>query len=210
MHVGGAELGKMRDEGFSVAELRDACARINRAGGDAKLVMLSDVLPAHLREQQHLEAATLHICGGVASLLNDAGAADRMLAEQSSVVYDKKFWNARRSKTLNKRARYNVLFGPEAQAASDDFKQCTVAAFSSVPTLESLRAALPKWLGKKARLPYAEGNFYFEQRSGIGFHGDAERKIVVCASLGATSSPTSPSSWSSGCSCVARACGSLR
>jgi len=31
---------------------------------------------------------------------------------------------------------------------------------------------------------YAVGNHYYEFKSGIGFHGDAERKIVLCVSLG--------------------------
>ena len=55
-----------------------------------------------------------------------------------------------------------------------------------MPTLQALKAALPTWLGEKARVAYAEGNHYYEQRSGIGFHGDAERKLVICASLCAT------------------------
>jgi hypothetical protein len=39
-------------------------------------------------------------------------------------------------------------------------------------------------LGTKAKDLNCEGNYYFEQKSGIGFHGDAERKIVICCSLG--------------------------
>ena len=33
----------------------------------------------------------------------------------------------------------------------------------------------------------AEGNKYFHNKSGIGFHGDAERKTVICISLGKSS-----------------------
>ena len=40
------------------------------------------------------------------------------------------------------------------------------------------------FLGDKAKNLNAEGNYYYEQKSGIGFHGDAERKIVICLSLG--------------------------
>ena len=188
LHVGGQELGegKMRDEGFTVAELQVARDRINATGGSAQLVMLSDALPAGELRDAH-EAAVLHVRGGVGTMLADAGAANRMLGEQKEVAYDTKFWHARQRKTMNKRARHNVLFGVEAQEASEDYQRCTVAPFSSVPTLEALRQALPMWLGPKATLPYAEGNHYFEARSGIGFHGDAERKIVICASLGTTS-----------------------
>ena len=185
LHVGGQELGEMRNEGFTVAELQGARDRVNAVGGSAQLVMLSDVLPEELRGAH--EAAVLHVKGGVGTMLATPGAADRMLGEQNEVAYDEKFWHARQRKTMNKRARHNVLFGVAAQEASDDFQTCTVVPFSSVPTLEALRQALPTWLGPKAALPYAEGNHYFEARSGIGFHGDAERKIVVCASLGTAS-----------------------
>ena len=62
-------------------------------------------------------------------------------------------------------------------------------AFDSVPRLQKFRAALPGLLGDKApahiptrtsaHLAYArqaaglsaEGNHYFEEKSGIGFHG---------------------------------------
>ena len=30
----------------------------------------------------------------------------------------------------------------------------------------------------------AEGNCYYKKTSGIGFHGDSERKVVICLSLG--------------------------
>ena len=54
------------------------------------------------------------------ALLSDSDAPDRMLREQRGVAYDQKFWHARQRRTLNKRARYNVLFGPEMRAASDE------------------------------------------------------------------------------------------
>ena len=38
--------------------------------------------------------------------------------------------------------------------------------------------------GPKADRLLAQGNKYYEEGSGIGFHGDGERKIVICLSLG--------------------------
>jgi hypothetical protein len=38
--------------------------------------------------------------------------------------------------------------------------------------------------GRVAGLP-AEGNFYFDaSQTGIGFHGDSERRVVIAARLG--------------------------
>ena len=39
-------------------------------------------------------------------------------------------------------------------------------------------------LGNKTKKLNAEGNKYFHDKAGIGYHGDAERKIVICLSLG--------------------------
>jgi alkylated DNA repair dioxygenase AlkB len=41
--------------------------------------------------------------------------------------------------------------------------------------------------GKKAKKLNAEGNYYFHDKSGIGFHGDTERNILICISLGNSS-----------------------
>ena len=42
-------------------------------------------------------------------------------------------------------------------------------------------------LGPKAENLNAEGNHYNHGKAGIGFHGDAERKTVICLSLGGSS-----------------------
>ena len=53
--------------------------------------------------------------------------------------------------------------------------------------MKHFKGLLPSVLGEKANGLNAEGNHYDHSKSGIGFHGDAERKIVVCLSLGKTS-----------------------
>jgi len=37
--------------------------------------------------------------------------ADNLYKEQMSIEYDKKYFDRRRGRTLNKRARYNIVFG---------------------------------------------------------------------------------------------------
>jgi len=180
--VGGQEVGSRREKGFTVAELQAAMKMVTDRGHRAELYMVSDALPPGLREEH--EAATLVIRDGANLMLGRATAADDLLVEQQTVAYDRLFWNARQRKTLNKRARYNVVFGPEAVEHNDTYQQPTVHALTGLPLLGGVANALPHWLGAKADGLFAEGNHYFEKRSGIGFHGDAERKIVVCLSLG--------------------------
>lgn len=180
LHVGGAELGTMRSEGFSVAELDFVAKQLVAAGKEAELLLVSDALPEPLRAAN--EAAVLVIRDGA----NVFGAsADAMLAEQEGLQYDRKFYHTRQRKTMHKRARYNTVFGDEHESASECFKQPTVHAFP--PHLRAFRAGLAAVLGPKAVDLKAEGNHYFEPSSGIGFHGDSERKIVACLSLGSAS-----------------------
>ena len=52
--------------------------------------------------------------------------------------------------------------------------------FNSVPLTKYIREALPQILGEKAKDKNAEGNYYYDlNKTGIGFHGDAERKDVI-------------------------------
>eukprot|EP00438_Fugacium_kawagutii_P010262 Skav225659 [mRNA] locus=scaffold1924:7801:13700:+ [translate_table: standard] len=118
LHVGGAEMGSQRECGFSVSELRTLAASF---GAQAELILLSDLLPEKLRSQN--EAATLVIRDGASVFLNKESAADDLLLEQKAIQYDFKFWDTRRSRTLNKRARYNMVFGDEGVRPSKDYKQ---------------------------------------------------------------------------------------
>jgi alkylated DNA repair dioxygenase AlkB len=186
----------MRETGISVQELEAVATKMNALQeGCAEVVYLSKTLPEDLRTEH--EAAVLVIrdgarliqqtCGDMPADAAGAGTnkADALYEEQTAkVVYDRKYFDNRRSRTLNKRARFNVVFGAEDRVASDDYKEYTVVAFNRLPHLDAFRKALPSVLGEHGNGLNAEGNHYYESKSGIGFHGDAERKIVVCLSLG--------------------------
>lgn len=181
-HVGGVAVGAtIRAQGFTVDELRAVAAAHADDVGACELLMLSDVLPEALRVGN--EAAVLVLRGAAARLLHVD--ADALLREQRErVAYDDKYWDARRRVTLNKRARYNAVFADEACAHSADYAQPTVHAFSDVPMLARVRARLFALLGAKAANLNAEGNYYYRAASGIGYHGDTDRRMVVCLCLG--------------------------
>ena len=75
LHSGSKEIGKIRDKGFSVAELR----KIKKKIKNSKLIMLSDILPDELRKEN--EACLLVIKNGIDLFLKE-GSADKMLKEQ--------------------------------------------------------------------------------------------------------------------------------
>jgi len=136
------------------------------------------------------DASIMLVKNGAELFLNEdegevTSAADSLFNEQQELDYDTKFYNTRQRKTLNKRARYNTTFGECDIKHNDDYSIPTCHAFP--PLLSKFRSGLSKLLGPKADDLKAEGNFYFEPKSGIGYHGDEERKVVICLSLGSTS-----------------------
>ena len=192
LHEGGEEIGgTIRLNGFSVDDLERIEKQINDKSTElgsppAQVVRLDGLLPEELREDN--SAAVLLVRNGVHHIMNGDMTADILYAEQKEhVTYDKKYYDVRRARTLNKRARYNVVFGNEGRVASVDYRQCTIVPFGSLPHLNRFRVALGEVLGEQADGLSAEGNHYYHDQSGIGFHGDGERKIVICASLGKTS-----------------------
>lgn len=189
LHIGGKEYGKGRlDHGFSTQELK----KIAENNNNAEYVSISDKLPEKLRKEN--EAGILIFRSTLKKQNNSNNKkftislnkkeADKLYLEQETINYDKKYWDNRRKKTLNKRARYNIVFGKEKKNNSNDYKQCSVIAFNDLKYLKKFRKRLKLILGSKSRKLNAEGNKYFHKDSGIGFHGDAERKIVICLSLG--------------------------
>lgn len=180
LHIGGKEFGAgRRDAGFSVSELGELGASLPHS----ELIMLSDALPKHLRAGH--QAGVLVLREGAQTILQEPDAALHLWREQENVEYDCKFFD--RGRTKNKVARHNIVFGEKGQQASEDYRECTVKAFSELPWLARFRASLSGPLGAKAANLNAEGNHYYTSTCGIGFHGDSERKVVVCLSLGAAS-----------------------
>lgn len=184
LHVGGKEIGSgIREHGFTVDDLRSIRDAVTKSGGTAELYDISGRLPDEHRSAN--EAATLVIRNGADLVCGQENAAGTLLEEQRGISYDRKFWNARQQKTMNKRARYNTTFSDSSVSPSPDYQTPSTHKFPEM--LGKFRDGLVPILGDNAANLNAEGNHYFKPQSGIGFHGDAERKIVICLSLGGSS-----------------------
>lgn len=191
-HAGMQILGKPAEAGFTRAELEEARARLAAAGHAAELVDLRPALEAARRAAEDAEeygplsdledACVLVVRGGLGALLPEASATD-LMEEHMALPVDTKAWM--RGRVVNKRARHNLCYADEAQAPDYEAKRGRIVAFDSVPLLSALRSELPAFLGPKAAGLVAELNLYYDvTRCGIGYHGDTERRIVVCARLG--------------------------
>ena len=91
-----------------------------------------------------------------------------------------------RGKVMNKNARWNNCFGDFSQKSDIiNYGKGTVIHFKDSP-LVGLRKKI-EIFGPKTKNLNAELNYYYDiNKCGIGFHGDTERKIVVCARFGAS------------------------
>lgn len=115
--------------------------------------------------------------------------------ELTKLDWDKKYYDTRRKKVLNKHARSNIVLLEGIEQDSDyENKKGTIIDSNKLKKFKKFKEILCKTINKKcdnkADNLIAEGNRYFDlKKCGIGFHGDAERTRVICLSLGADNYP---------------------
>ena len=80
------------------------------------------------KEYKNDNQAAVLIIRNAAELFLGINGADKLLQEQDNINYDKKYFDYRRKKTLNKRARYNIVFGKQEVLHSDDYKTFSIKA----------------------------------------------------------------------------------
>lgn len=180
-HKGMQIIGKKSDKGFSIKELERA-EKFFKAKG-CKTVMLN--LNSLIQGVESQQARVLIVRKGVNAILNDQKGDDKMYEEQSKLPRDKKAFMYGR--VVNKKARWNLCFGEDAQKPHYEEKRGTVVSFDSVPVLQRIRKSLVDVIGEKTEGLQVEGNYYYDpKKCFIGFHGDFERRKVIGVRLGAS------------------------
>lgn len=107
------------------------------------------------------------------------------IKEMESYEWDRKYWDTRRQKVLNKLARANVCYGKECREPNYENKQGTIVGFDKSPLVGNL-LQIVEILMKDTEL-IVEGNQYDDvKKNGIGPHGDTERVCVSCLRVGAS------------------------
>ena len=102
-----------------------------------------------------------------------------------SFQWDKKYYDIRRNKVLNKHARHNICFGELNISPNYENKIGRIISFENLKNLNFIREKLPNVIGNKAESLFCEGNRYYDvNKCGIGWHGDSERKKVIGFRLG--------------------------
>lgn len=197
-HVGMEKLGNMADKGFSKKDLKSAQKKFNDLGYETVLIKLNDFLPKSKNvedeeEKKFLEVAKTYkdyeayvfiVRNGVNALL-DLGDDKSLLNEMLFFEWDTKLYNERRGVVQNKLARHNLNFDDVGKKSDFEKGQGTTIAFKDVPLVNSIRDKLPYFFGKNAKELKCEGNKYYDSsKTGIGYHGDTERRKVIGLRLG--------------------------
>jgi hypothetical protein len=109
---------------------------------------------------------------------------DELLQEMLELDWDKKYFDTRRNRVLNKLARWNLCFDDKSQEPNYEDKEGRIIAYEDVPILSELRKKIIETFNVPNLV--VEGNYYYDKNCGIGYHGDGERNMVIGVRLGDT------------------------
>lgn len=179
-HIGNQQIGSLAQVGFTCDELIDIHDKLKDKGVDCELHNLREKLQKEYNSGAELDASLLIIRNGVSLFTS----IDSLYGELNNLTYDSK---AKMYGTVrNKHARHNLCFSDFDQEAEYENGKGTVVSYGRVPYLKEVREKLPDFFGEKSLNLVAEANHYYNtKKCGIGYHGDAERKIVIGLRLGA-------------------------
>uniref|UniRef100_A0A6C0ELZ2 DNA-(apurinic or apyrimidinic site) endonuclease n=1 Tax=viral metagenome TaxID=1070528 RepID=A0A6C0ELZ2_9ZZZZ len=175
-HAGMQIMGELAQEGYSLKDLQE----IEKKFPTCELVCLNDAIDGHGEP-----AYVLVIRNAIETIMKSVSAKE-MYEEQLQLTPDSQAWM--RGRVVQKHARHNLCFGEEGQESDFENKKGTIIPWKDVPLLRKLKKRLVKYFGPKAENLHGEGNYYYDScKTGIGFHGDSERKIVIALRLGESS-----------------------
>ena len=122
-------LGDVASEGFTHADLQEAAKAWQELGCATELIAL------HTHIESAPPAYVLVVRRGAQALLHSASSprttADDLFEEQLALPVDKNAFM--KGRVVNKRARYNLCFGPDAQEPNYKLKRGRIVAFRDVP-----------------------------------------------------------------------------
>lgn len=178
-HIGNQKIGKLADNGFTYDELKSFQERLALHQIRSELIDLGEYLP---KEYATEKAGLLIIKNGINIFVSPP---ELLWDELITLNYDKHALMY--GQVRNKIARHNLCFHDINQAANYEKGYGTIVSFNDLGCLSHVRKYLPILFNEKATNLVAEANKYYDvNKCGIGYHGDAERKIVIGLRLGAS------------------------
>lgn len=199
-HVGMQQIGQMSKSGFTLEDLqftkKNFEDKFSKLKPEIELINLNLNLPKNKKAD---DAYILIIRDGVNLLLDDQKSKlfdepqnlinsgldqkSKLFDEHKDLDVDKQAFMYGR--VVNKNARHNLCFADFNQEPDYSSKKGRIISFDKLPLTKMIRDKLPEYFGPKTKNFYAEGNYYYDvNKTGIGFHGDTERKYVLGVRLG--------------------------
>jgi hypothetical protein len=176
-HKGMQQIGQLvkQGNGFNLKDLHIMKNLIEEKKYKCELVSLSI-------KSEMPDAYILIIRDGVNMLLNNKYTKEDLMNEQLNLDYDKKAFMYGR--VVNKSARWNLCFDENSQEPDYAEGKGRIISFSEIPITDKLYKSFSIF-GEKAVGLKGEANYYYDiNKTGIGFHGDSERRKVIGVRLG--------------------------
>jgi len=177
-HVHMEKLGNgLALNGYSYEEMIKFKTRFETKKCETELICLNDYLSC--ADDSITKAYVLHIKNGIRKLNIDS---DLLMETLEELDWDKKYFDTRRNKVLNKNARYNLCFSDYSRDPDYINKKGRIVGYDDVILLKILKKKILNLLDETDL--ECEGNYYYDiKKTGIGFHGDGERKKVLGINL---------------------------
>ena len=183
------KIGTLADNGYTLGDL--VAMRQAFPGHPAKLIRINGLIDDFDFKCEELVNATeaapsaflLVVRGAVATLLGKENIPE-IIKEMKSKKWDSKALF--RGKVKNKLARHNLVFTDAYQAPDYAKGISTSIAYKDVPLISKLRDKLMELVPDNEL--NCEGNYYYKSGTGIGYHGDTERRKVIGARFGSSMS----------------------
>ena len=203
-HAGMEMLGKLgaQGSGFTtkdliniktfVEELKCKCDYYDLSNDEA--VVVNKVKGKYVKTDKRKAAGVLVL----RNFLNEE-TVNKVYKDITSVEWDTKYYDTRRGVVLNKLARENIVFLKGREQSPDyENKKGTIVDWTKLrdfnAILDTIFELINSVTESKAEGLIAEGNRYKKSKvvkgkskkinNGIGWHGDAERRKVVCICIG--------------------------
>ncbi len=180
-HKGMQMLGKLHKNGFTYEELVECKELCENKNFTCELHNLADALPEKTENPEC--AFILIIRNGIQMLLENEEDVTNLNNELLNCEWDSKAFMYGR--VVNKKARWNLCFDEKNQDPDYENKKGRIVSWDEVPLLYKVKQNLNMLINGADEL-LAEGNYYYNDKTGIGYHGDSERKKVIGLRLGSS------------------------
>jgi len=178
-HVGMQKVGNgLSKSGFTTKNLENVKKIFEEKGFECKLYDLNNEIE-RIEETGlfNIDKAEILVIKNGINLFTDSRELFDYLIK---LDWDKEYWDNRRQRVLNKRARYNLVFGEFNQKADFENKKGTIYDINEIDALKTVKNELGNYFGDEFKNLECEGNYYYDiNKCGIGYHGDSERKKVI-------------------------------